>query len=240
VPELPLDPKKGPIGMASREAAAGAAVYQPWVLRGYDRFVHGFSNAFAWSCPTNALQVLYDEHCSELHLDVGVGSGFFLDRCRFPSAQPKITLVDLNPNALRFTARRIERYRPTLHEANVLAPLQLQGGPFRSVALMYLLHCLPAPFGRKEAVFQHVGEHLAAEGVLFGATILGRGVPTTPLGRLLQRLYNARGIFGNAQDGREDLEHALSRRFTSWEVRLRGSVALFVARGYRTSGRRAG
>jgi hypothetical protein len=48
----------------------------------------------------------------------------------------------------------------------------------------------------------------------------------------LRRLYDARGIFGNAGDQREDLEQALFRRFTSWDVRVCGSVALFVARGH--------
>lgn len=217
-----------------RDVAAGAAVYKPWVLHGYDAFVHGFSNAFAWRCPTRLLRSLYEHHATDTHLDVGVGSGYFLDRCRFPGHQPRIVLVDLNPEALRFTARRIRRLHPVIHQANVLEPLALEGGPFRSIGLMYLLHCLPGTLRSKGVVFDHLGRYLAADGVLFGATILGRGVTHSRLARALIRLYNARGIFGNAADSLTDLEAALTSRFERHEVRIQGSVALFEARGYRS------
>jgi SAM-dependent methyltransferase len=216
-----------------RDVAAGAAVYKPWVLHGYDAFVHGFSNALAWRCPTRSLRALYDAHASDTHLDVGVGSGYFLDQCRWPSPEPRIVLVDLNPNALRFTARRIQRFHPAIHQANVLEPFELEGGPFRSIGLMYLLHCLPGALPEKAVVFDHLGRQLAAGGVLFGATILGQGVAHSALGRALLRLYNARGIFGNAADSLSDLQDALAARFARPEVRLQGSVALFEASGYR-------
>lgn len=215
------------------DVAAGAAVYTPWVLAAYDRFVHGFSNRFAWGCPTSALRSLYDRNASALHLDVGVGTGYFLDRCRFPTPRPRIVLVDLNPNALGFAARRIARYQPVIHQANVLTPLDAPGGPFRSIALMYVLHCLPGPFARKQSALQHLGEHLADDGVLFGATILGQGVHTRPLGRALQRIYNARGLFDNAGDTLPALEEALARWFTESRAWVQGSVACFEARGYR-------
>lgn len=218
---------------SARDVAAGAAVYKPWVLQGYDVFVHGFSNAFAWRCPTRLLRALYAAHVTDTHLDVGVGSGYFLDRCRFPGRQPRIVLVDLNPDALKFTARRIQRFQPGIHQANVLEPPTLEGGPFRSIALMYLLHCLPGTMRAKGVVFDHLGRYLAADGVLFGATILGQGVPHSALARALLQLYNARGIFGNAADSLADLEEALSSRFEQHEVRVQGSVAIFEARGYR-------
>lgn len=217
-----------------RDVAAGAAVYKPWVLHGYDAFVHGFSNSFAWRCPTRLLRSLYDSHATDTHLDVGVGSGYFLDQCRWPSTDPRIVLVDLNPNALSFTARRIRRFHPVIHQANVLEPLTLEGGPFRSIGLMYLLHCLPGTMRAKGVVFHHLGRYLAADGVLFGATILGRSARHSALGRSLLQLYNARGIFGNAEDSLSDLEEALTSRFERHEVRIQGSVALFEARGYRS------
>lgn len=214
-------------------AAAGAAIYHPAVLRVYDHFVHGFSNAHAWRCPTRELRALYDQSVSGVHLDVGVGSGYFLDACQFPQNEPRVTLVDLNVDALGFTAQRIRRYQPKTYQANVLEPLELEGGPFRSIALMYVLHCLPGPLSSKAVVFRHVGRHLSEDGVLFGATILGTGQPTPRLGRLLQRLYNARGIFGNAEDSLEGLELALKAHFERTRVWVHGSVALFEARGYR-------
>jgi ubiquinone/menaquinone biosynthesis C-methylase UbiE len=216
------------------DAAPGAAVYNPWFLHGYDWIVHGLSNAFAWRCPTRLLRDLYDRHLSNAHLDVGVGSGYFLDRCRFPTRNPEIVLVDLNSNSLRFTARRIRRYQPIVHRANVLEPLELDRGPFHSIGMMYLLHCLPGALETKTVAFDHLGRYLAPDGVLFGATILGKGVPHTRLARRLMRLYNSRGIFGNANDSLSSLEQALSSRFEQTHVQVHGSVALFEAKRWRS------
>ena len=212
--------------------ARGAAAYQARTLPFYDALVHGLSNRVAWRCPTPDLLELYARHVSDRHLDVGVGSGFFLDRCVFPTEQPRITLVDLSPAALEFTRQRIARYRPRTVLANALEPLALEDGPFRSIATMYLLHCLPGPLSVKARVFSVLGAHLAPDGVLFGATILGAGVSHSAAARALIGLYNRKGIFGNAGDSLEQLEAALAARFERHEVRVQGCVALFSARGF--------
>lgn len=162
-----------------------------------------------------------------------MGSGYFLDRCRFSSEAPSLTLLDLSPAALSFTSHRLRRYAPTARQANVLEPFELDAGPFRSIGLVYLIHCLPGAMAAKSVVFRHLGRYLAPDGVLFGATILGQGVSPPALGRALMRLYNSRGVFGNAADSRELLEQALSEHFAKAHVEIEGSVALFVARGFR-------
>ena len=212
---------------------AGAAVYRPWTLRLYDVWVHGVSNAIAWRCPTRALLDTYDRNVSARHLDVGVGSGFFLDHCRFPVPEPRITLVDLNPASLAFTRARIGRYRPTVHEANVFELASLPEAPFASIALMYLLHCLPGTLASKSRLFERLGALLSPEGVLCGATILGRGVELSLPARALMRFYNAKGIFGNAEDTLEDLDAGLRRVFDDVRVSRFGMVAVFEARGPR-------
>jgi hypothetical protein len=204
------------------------------VLRAYDVLVHGFSNRFAWQCPTPELLALYNANVSGLHMDVGVGSGYFLDHCAFPTPQPSIALVDLNPNALAFTAQRIARYRPSVHQVNALEPFSIGNGQFLSIGLMYLLHCLPGSLEKKGGVFRNLGQQLASGGVLFGATILGQGPAKPRVGRVLQRLYNRRGIFSNEEDGLEQLESQLARQFDAYRIQVHGSVALFEARGYQS------
>jgi hypothetical protein len=102
---------------------------------------------------------------------------------------------------------------------------------------MYLLHCVPGDLKLKASAFDHLGAHLADTGVLFGATILGVGVPHSFLAQRLMKLYNARQIFCNLADSREDLEAALAARFGEYHVETRGAVALFSARGYRRAER---
>jgi len=65
--------------------AAGADVYSKSVLSIYNLYVLGFSNTFAWRCPSRLILDFYNEHISDNHLDVGVGTGYFLDRCQFPT-----------------------------------------------------------------------------------------------------------------------------------------------------------
>jgi SAM-dependent methyltransferase len=222
------------IEVSATAAHAGAAVYTGRVLSLYDFWVHGLSNPFAWRCPTEVLKRFYTAHTRARHLDVGVGSGYFLDNCNLEPNLQHLALLDLNRTALSYASSRVSRYRPSTHQANVLEPLCLSDGPFDSIALMYLLHCVPGDFTQKGVAFSHLGSQLASDGVLFGATILGSGVAPTPLGRWLMKVYNRRRIFCNCDDSREGLERALSRCFRTFNVEVRGVVALFEARDYRT------
>src|SRR5512138_393349 len=96
----------------SKEAAAGAAVYSRFVLAVYDLEVLGLELPVVFGCSARRIVALYDRNVSDVHLDVGVGTGYFLDRCTFPVAHPELHILDLNPNCLARTARRIRRYAP--------------------------------------------------------------------------------------------------------------------------------
>jgi hypothetical protein len=115
---------KGWAGMAKpAEIDAGQAVYSPMVLHTYDWFVLGLSNHLLWRCPTAELRRLYDRNVSPRHLDIGVGTGYFLDKAKWPVPNPAITLVDLNANSLRAASQRIRRYASQTVLANALEPL---------------------------------------------------------------------------------------------------------------------
>ena len=227
-----MDPQARPHS-ARLDPRPGAAVYKKGVLSLYDPVVLGLSNTYLWRCPTRELLRFYDEHVSDRHLDVGVGSGYFLDRCRFPVAHPTLALLDFSEGSLRFTEHRVRRYAPVSYRADILQPLApaaIDLAPFRSIGLNYVLHCLPGDLPYKARVFGHLRGLLAPGGVLFGSTILGRPAPHGLLARRLMALYNRRGIFSNQHDTREALEQVLAAHFSQHEICVRGSVALFVAR----------
>jgi hypothetical protein len=71
---------------------AGQAIYSPFTLAFYDLVVLGLSNSLVWLCPMRRILQLYDRHISVSHLDVGVGTGWYLDHCHFPSAAPRVGL----------------------------------------------------------------------------------------------------------------------------------------------------
>ena len=212
------------------DTQAGQAIYNPRTLQIYDLVVLRLSNPLIWRCPTARILDLYDRHAGSAHCDVGVGTGWYLDRCRFPAPAPRIGLMDLNADSLAFAADRIARYRPETYRVDVLGAPATGIAPFDSIGLTYLLHCLPGDIAAKAKAFDTVRPCLRDDGVVFGATILSGGVPTTAAARALMRVYNRKGVFSNGADTLPALRAALDQRFRSVEITVVGCVALFVAR----------
>lgn len=236
-PEQPVTQSE-PFTLDPSDAAyAGQAVYTPRALRAYDTVVVRLSNRFIWRCPATLVREHYDRHVQAHHLDVGPGTGYYLDRCQF-SHSPTITLLDPNPDVLRFTSDRISRYRPTSHAADALKPIDLAAASFGSVALAHVLHCLPGNMDTKAVVFDNVIPLVQAGGVIFGTTILNQQAGHTWVGRKLMEVYNAKGIFTNKEDDPEALDRVLAERFRRYELDVVGSVAVFAAWPEHTSTQR--
>lgn len=212
------------------DARKGAAAYTPFTLALYDLAVLRLSNSLVWQCPAHVLLDFYNQHISDRHLDIGVGTGYFLDQCQFPSTAPKITLFDLNHHSLAKAAKRLRRYNPSCYLGNALERIDIGISGFDSISLNYLLHCLPGNLASKSIVFSHVKSLLRDGGVMFGSTILGEGVRHNPMAGQLMKIYNAKGIFSNLSDRQPDLEAGLKAHFEEYAVHVVGGVALFSAR----------
>ena len=215
----------------SHDTETGASIYSPLVLGLYDAWVLGLSNRYAWQCPTrDVLLPFFRRHAGEVHLDVGVGTGFYPVHAGLP-VSTRVTLLDLNPASLQAAKRRLDRATTTLVRHDVMTPLPARRvGSFDAISLFYLLHCLPGTMSDKARVFAHLKRHLRPGGVLYGATILGDEAGHNRFGRGLMAIYNRKGIFGNRHDTRLGLEQALRRHFGEVDVRIVGKVALFEAR----------
>ncbi len=209
----------------------GAAVYSPLVLTLYDGWVLGFSNRYAWECPTRqVLLPFFKLHAGRHHLDVGVGTGYYPAKAEFPNSA-RLTLMDLNASSLRAADLRIDRPSTRTMQHDVMTPLPVgDEGAYDAISLFYLLHCLPGSMADKARVFGHLKSKLRPSGVLYGATILGDEANHNRIGRKLMDVYNRKGIFGNRQDTREGLEQALKQHFDEVNIQLAGKVALFEAR----------
>ncbi|MDA0166512.1 class I SAM-dependent methyltransferase [Solirubrobacter ginsenosidimutans] len=210
---------------------AGQKQYTPAFLDHiYDRVVVGFSNRYVWRCRSAHIVGLYNEHVTEAHLDVGPGTGYFLDRCTFEWPTPDITLLDLNPHVLDVAARRLARYAPRTYQADLLEPLELQPGAFGSIAATHVLHCVPGTMGEKAGILERLSALLRPGGVLFGTTVLAGGVPQTLLSRAHIAGLNREGIFSNRADTLDGLRDELDARFDDYELTTRGSLAIFEIR----------
>ncbi len=218
------------MGVTTDQVKAGQAIYSKRLLTIYDLIVLGISNRLVWQCPTQGLVSHYNMHVSANHLDVGVGTGYFLDHCQFPTPTPRIGLMDLNLNTLEFAAERIKRYQPETYAQNVLEPIAWPGEKFDSVGINYLLHCLPGSIESKAVVFDHLKPLMQPNAVLFGSTLLQGGVPRSWFAERLMEVYNKKGIFSNQADNLEGLQQALSMRFRDISVEVVGCAALFSGR----------
>ncbi|MCJ1276961.1 hypothetical protein MMC21_004769 [Puttea exsequens] len=213
---------------------AGAALYsRPLILSLiYDWFVLGLSNAYIWRCPTSSVQVpFFKKHRTTNHLDIGVGTGYYLSHAEFPKVS-SVTLCDLNPDTLTMARKQIPNLQTEIICHDVFKPLPTFT-QYSSISLMFLLHCLPGPPARKAAIFEHLKKNLTDDGVLFGSTILGKGVEHNAAGRFLMRSYNRKGVFGNVDDGAGVFLEALKENFQDVEARVEGVVLVFDARGPR-------
>lgn len=215
---------------APEDIEAGQAIYTHRMLYYYDLRVLWLSNRFIWKCPTPRILAHYDRFITGNHLDVGVGSGYYLDKCHFPQLSPQIVLMDLNANALAFTATRIKRYQPRTFQCNVLEPIEFDGHGFESVGVNYLLHCLPGDMKAKSCIFDHLKPLMLPGSVIFGSTLLQEGVKRSLAARALMAHYNFHGVFSNTNDSLEYLQRGLEQRFTDVSIQIVGCVALFSAR----------
>lgn len=215
------------MGVSAEQVAAGQAVYTKRMLGAYDLLVLGLSNSLIWKCPTQRLVEHYNKHVTANHLDVGIGTGYFLDRCKFPSPTPRVALMDLNRNSLDYAAQRIARYKPESYLRNVLEPISMDAPKFDSVGINYLLHCLPGSIESKSVAFDHLKKLMNPGAVIFGSTLLQGGVARSWLAKRLMDFYNGKGIFSNENDDLDGLKRALGQPFRSVSVEIVGCVAVF-------------
>jgi SAM-dependent methyltransferase len=214
-------------------AYRGQSEYTPFFLKVYDPVVIGFLTRVVWRCPTTLLVERYRRHIRPRHLDIGPGTGYFLERAGLRAGTP-VTILDPNVHVLDHASRRLRDLDITAVEADVLKPLPL-ASTFDSAALHGVIHCLPGPLSRKAAAVANVAAVLAPTGVLFGVSLLGTAGPHTWLSRRILEANNRRGIFDNLGDTVEGLGEMLGASFAHVELETVGSMAIFAATNPRPS-----
>ena len=212
------------------QVKAGISLYTRPFLFIYDWFALGYGCHWLWNCPSRHILEMYDKHVTVNHLDIGVGTGYFMDKCRFPSPRPRLVLMDLNRNSLNMAKRRLSRYNPVAYQRNALEPFNINEAPFDSVGIVNLLHCLPGNMKTKSIVFRNTLEVLNPGGTLFGSTIMPSKVRKNRLSEFTLKRVNQRGIMTNLDDTAEDLKEQLDRYFSESSVTVIGYVALFRAK----------
>ncbi|MEM6479573.1 MAG: class I SAM-dependent methyltransferase [Pseudomonadota bacterium] len=211
-------------------ASAGHRYYTPFFLRYvYDTCVLGGNGRFLWGCPPSELVAHFKAHASQNHLDIGVGTGYIIDKADMFDDRARLVLMDANPHTLAHCAERLRRFQPALieHDALIEPPAALT--PFTSISMNNLLHCLPGTLPEKAPALQLQASKLAPGGTFFGTTILTRGVDVPFYSRPMLHVLNRSGGMSNLGDSLGDLERLLAQNFDAWKLRVVGMMALFSA-----------
>ena len=205
-------------------------IYSQFVLRIYDWYVLWYNCRFLWECPAHYLLDLYNQYVSDNHLDIGVGTGYFLDKCKFPGTNVRLALMDSSANPLAAASKRLFRYRPEVYQRDVSKQFGINTKLFDSIGMMNLLHCVPGDLKTKAVVFEHAKEVMNPGAVIFGSTILFKRVKRNTLATLAIKYYNKNGSMCNMNDSLEDLQESLRNNFSDSTVKVIGCEALFWAR----------
>ena len=217
----------------SDPAYAGQKDYGPFLLSIYDWWVLRFMANYVWRSPIPPYLDRYASLVGARHLDIGPGSGYFLDHGA--PAGTDITLLDPNTDVLDHCAKRLARFDPTTVEADALKPLPVDG-EYHSIAMSFVLHCLPGPMENKARAARNAAAVLSEDGVLFGGTLLGLEADHNWAARSVLKVGNRQGGFDNLTDTTEGLEGILGASFDDVQVSTEHSIALFEARRPRRPG----
>ena len=208
----------------------GQRAYTTWNLYvQYDLFVLLYSNRFVWRCPTSAILKHYRTNATRNHLDVGVGTGYYVKRCFESRRVDRIGLLDANHASLHRAASRVRDLRPECYLHDVLQKPKFRTEPYSSVGMTYLLHCLPGHMETKLACLDNLSSMHAPTANIFGATILTESASMPKEARRLTQIYNLKGYFNNTEDTLDSLRAGLRSRFTHVTIEVLGCVALFQA-----------
>ena len=205
--------------------------YNRFMLTIYDPWVLGFMSRAVWRVHTAPYIEQYRRELGRRHLDVGPGTGYFLEKAAPPQGT-EITLLDPNPNVLARCSARLEAMHPTTIQASVMEPLPIEG-TFDSAALSFVIHCLRGPMENKGTAIRNIAAALEPDGVLFGGTVLGAEAHHTPQARFFLKGANKMGDFDNLGDTADGLRGILEESFDTVEVEVDGSAATFTARNPR-------
>lgn len=208
--------------------------YTRHALRVYDAIIMGLLARWVWRCPSFLFINFYDALVSTSHAEIGVGTGYCLDKCR--ADIDRLAIIDLNPNCLEHSSRRLDRYAPTTHIRNVLERVSVSGGPFKTVALGGVLHCLPGSMQDKGQVFDNLRPILAEDAVVFGYTLVSDAGSLGPAAIAARAVLNKLRLINNYADTSDALRHELDKRFDTHVVTRVGAIAFFIASRFTRKG----
>ena len=201
----------------------GQKTYTKKSLFFYNFRVLFFNNTFVWRCSTKNLLDQFRRYTSCNHLDIGVGTGFYLEKVKDKLVD--VDLMDLNNNCLNQVSYVLKDKTPNAYKIDILKDIEEKFyDKYDSVSFNYLIHCLPDN-NNKDLVFKNVSRMLKPNGVAFGATVVNDY--KNKLAVKVSKKYNRIGKFDNEKDTYSKINEYLKSYFKDYKITQIGSVCLF-------------
>ena len=214
---------------AEKKAQQSIRIYNRLSLYFYDIYVHGFVAPSIFKCKTANILDLYRQNTSSQHLEAGVGTAYLLMKSRVLDKIHNLAILDMNKDCLAFSRQKLKEVNPQLFQVNLLESFAGHDMYYDSIAINYVLHCIPGNFTEKAVVFSNLKAHMSSKGILFGSTVLFPDPATSRFAHRLVSIYNQSGVFNNRQDDEAGLLQALRANFSQVECRQIGDIAIFRA-----------
>jgi len=201
--------------------------FNPLLISLYDFSVYRIVSQYIWGCSNSLLIHRYQHYVSPHHLEVGVGTGYLIDKSNANIS--RLDLMDLSRACLHKSSKRLHRYYPSVIRHNVLEKPLEEDKRYDSIGINYVMHCVAGDFTDKGIVFGNLKKLLTNRGVIFGATVMKTDQSSTRA-NLFMWILNRIGIFNNGNDNYDDLKHELEKYFRHVRVFIceKSSVALFA------------
>jgi len=198
-------------------------------MRHYDHVVNNINCERVWRCSQQYIMNHYRNYISSYHLEIGPGTGYFLENenIRKANSIEKITLVDINSEILEYASENLQYDYSRISTVNCnlfkqTLPTHIK---FDSVGLNYVLHCVPGNLEDKVDTLLHNLDHTDYN--LFGATVICDPLHMNPIAEYELTLLNSLGIFHNEDDTYDGLVNYLEKNNIRHNSIKRGYVALF-------------
>lgn len=212
-----------------RTTRDGVRIYSKLLLGFYDVLIMRILTPYVWRCHARHYLQLYREQMSSNHADIGVGSGYCLQRCHYQPGEVRIALIDLQQNCLDYTKQRLARYQPETYQRDASQSIHIDADAFDSIALGGILHCMPGDLRDKGSVFDALQPISHAQTRVFGYTILNKDVRKTWLSRSVFYVLHKLKVINGIDDSAQHLNVELKKRFARSCVKVIGQVAIFSA-----------
>lgn len=210
------------------------AYFNPLLLFFYDWIVYSIVSKYIWGCSVELLLSHYRALLDSPHLEVGVGTGYLLDR--LDPVGKRIDLMDLSDSCLAKAGARLARFEPDKIKHNILEPYPEDEANrkhyYSSICLNYVLHCVPGSFKDKSIALGNLKTLLTKDGIIFGATVVAKNNNSSKLAQLAMRVLNRMGIFNNSHDDPKKLKSELAKYYQHVDVTVISSTAFFIASDY--------